>query len=332
MTQPGPMLTRSPSTTSPFEHDIDVDEDVAAGAYAASDVDSRGVGDARTFVHEGFGETPLVEPLQCRELHAIVDAEHLLEGLRRDGADRHSFLDRKGDDIGEVVLALRVVAAHTLEPTPHVSGTSCEDPRVDLRDVALLVACIPFFDDAAHVTVRTPDDSAVSAGVVDHRGDERDAATRGQRRGLVQRGAIDQRHVAVEHQHRRIVGNAGHRQRHGVTGAELLALLHPLDVGCRHGFTYGAAAVSVDDVHGGGAEPARGLDDMGKQRTTSEEMEDFRQVRAHALSLPCRENDHMQRRHFDGCSGLLLIPSAKQRHRRAAPAQRRLRSRRMAWS
>ena len=133
----------------PFEHDIDVDEDVAAGAYAASDVDSRGVGDARTFVHEGFGETPLVEPLQCRELHAIVDAEHLLEGLRRDGADRHSFLDRKGDDIGEVVLALRVVAAHTLEPTPHVSGTSCEDPRVDLRDVALLVACIPFFDDVS---------------------------------------------------------------------------------------------------------------------------------------------------------------------------------------
>ena len=159
-----------------FQHDVDVDEDVDSGAYAASDVDSRGIGDACALAHEGFGETPLVEPLQCRELHAVVDAEHLLEGFRRHRSDRHAFLDRKGDDIGEVVLALRVVAAHALEPTPQVSGTSCEYPRVDLRDVALLVACIPLFDDAADMPVRIPNDSPVSARVVDHRGDERNAA------------------------------------------------------------------------------------------------------------------------------------------------------------
>ena len=75
--------------------------------------------------------------------------------------------------------------------------------------------------------------------------------------------------------------------------AELFALLYPFDVGPRHGFAHTAAAVAVDDVHPFRARPPGRLDDVAEQRTTGEEMEDLRQVRSHALSLPGREDDHV---------------------------------------
>ena len=50
--------------------------------------------------------------------------------------------------------------------------------------------------------------------------------------------------------------------RDGMTGAELLALLHPFDIGRSHGFAYGTTTVSVHDMHAGGAEPVRRVDDM----------------------------------------------------------------------
>ena len=108
------------------------------------------------------------------------------------------------------------------------------------------------------------------------------------------------RHVTVEHQHRRIVGDAGHRLRDGVTGAEPLALLHPFDVGRGHGFAHSAAAMPVHDVHARRAQPAGRVDDVGQERAPGEKMQDLRQVRAHTLPLPCRENDHVQRRHAGG--------------------------------
>ena len=291
-----------------FEYDVRVDEDIAPGAHAPPDVDSGGIGKARAFTHERLGKALLVEPLERRELHTIVDAEHLFDRFRRHRADRQPVLDRAGDDIGEVVLALRVVVAQALEPAPQLSGAGGEDPGVDLDDVALLAARILFFDDAANAPARVPDNSAIPARVVHHRGNECKALAAGQRRGFVQRGAVDERHIAVERQHRRVVGNARHCLCDGMAGAELLALLHPLDVGrplnagCRRRFAHDAAP--VHDVYARRAEPARRVNDMEEQRPAGEEMKNFRQVRAHALPLPRRENDDVQRCHGEGHSGL----------------------------
>ena len=255
-----------------------------------------------------------MESLERRELYAVVDPEHLHDCLRRYGTYRQPVLDRMGDNVGDEILALRIVAIHALEPTPQLPAMRGEDSGVDLRDVALLLVCIPLFDDSADVSVAVADDSAVPSRLVHHRGDERHAGASGQRRGLVQRRGIDERHVTIEHQHCRIIGNAGHRQRQRMTGTELLGLLHPFDVSAGHGFTHHPSGVSVNDMHARGTEPIRGLDDVGEQRATGEEMEDLRQARAHAPALPCRKDDHMQGCHVRGGSGFLdrACPSSPQ--------------------
>ena len=158
-----------------FEHDVHVDEVfghvAVAGAHAASDVDSGRIGEARSFAHEGLGKTALVEPFEFGttpkttrgELHAIVDAEHLLDRLRitvvflfvercePTGRPRPPGRRRQSGSTPPCALSRFSVWS---QPRSLPAQLGREDSGVDLRDVALLVGGLQFFDDASDMSVR----------------------------------------------------------------------------------------------------------------------------------------------------------------------------------
>jgi hypothetical protein len=92
-----------------FEDAVDVDLDLAAAQQLAAHVQPRRVGQAHAGLHQRLGAGALEAALQVGQLHGAVDTQHfgLVVGLG--GHHRHAFGHGHGDDIGQVVLALRVV-------------------------------------------------------------------------------------------------------------------------------------------------------------------------------------------------------------------------------
>ena len=106
-----------------------------------------------------------------------------------------------------------------------------------------------------------------------------------------------QRHVAVQHQHQRIVRHARHRLRDRVTGAQLLGLQRPSQRVLVQCLAHPLAAVTVDDVDVRRAHRARGVDDVGQQRASRQRLQHLGQIGLHPLALAGSE-DHDAERHL----------------------------------
>jgi hypothetical protein len=101
---------------APLEDAADVDRDIAAAAQRAAQVEARGIRDRRPRAHERLGEPELHDPLDIRELRAVVDAARVALVGRDDRVDRHAVGNRGADDVGQVVLVLRVVRRQLRDP------------------------------------------------------------------------------------------------------------------------------------------------------------------------------------------------------------------------
>ena len=121
---------------------------------------------------------------------------------------------------------------------------------------------IVMLDDGFHMPLRIAHDAPISGRLVELDGQYRERARIGDRNQLVEGGRADQRHVPVQHQHRVIVGNHGHRLHHGMPGTQLIGLQHPFDVLEMQRRLHMGAAMTVDDVDVGRMERARGADDV----------------------------------------------------------------------
>ncbi len=120
------------------------------------------------------------------------------------------------------------------------------------------------------------DDAPVTRGVVKIHGQETQGAFVGRRNQFRQRCRADERHVAVEHQHRVIVGNHAHGLHDGMTGAQLIRLEYPLDVLVGECRLHLRAAMPVDHVDIGRAEIACGADHVLQQRPPGQWLQHFR--------------------------------------------------------
>lgn len=109
---------------------------------------------------------------------------------------------------------------------------------------------------------------------------------------LQQAFAADQRHIAVQHEHPRRVGNRRHRLLHGMSGAQLLALRGPLQIALiGKGGLHLIAAVPVHDMDRRRLQLPRGGDHVRQHRLARQRLQHFGQGRAHALAL-ARGQDH----------------------------------------
>ncbi len=159
-------------------------------------------------------------PFELGQLHLAVHARHFpfRAGLGRHHG--HAVSHGHGNDIGQVVLALRIIVRQGRQPAPQVARGRDDDAAIDLLDGAFLGVGVFFLDDAANFAIDTHD-AAQPEGVGLHHGQDRQLVAAGCLDQAAQRVGAGQRHVAVEDQRGRIVGQQRQRLHHGVARAQL---------------------------------------------------------------------------------------------------------------
>ena len=285
-----------------FEQHVDVQHHVASAADGAAHVEPLGIdnGDARK--HEFARTQPAVFALERGELQLVVHAQHLGDGGRDQRRDLDLVLDGHRDDVGEVILALRVAVTELPKPALEELGFHRQHAGIAFADPALARAGIVLFDHAQYLALGVAHDSAITGGVGKLRREQAHALGACEFEQRLQRLGSDQRHVAVEHQHQVAVGHARQRLLHCMPGAKLLALQHPAQGRRAHRGTYAFAAVAVDDMDERRLECARGVEHMREQRVAGERLQHLRQVGAHPLALARGEDDYGKRPGFGGLS------------------------------
>ena len=148
----GATTTSSPSTTVALEHAADVDPHVAAAAEACRA--RRCAQDrpcARPARISALRHARLHDALDRRELRAIVDAQHVVSSCRRCTPRPRALGHRQRDDVGQVVLALRIVVAQRRRPSAAAARSgAASDAGVDLVDRPLARRRVLLLDDRAH--------------------------------------------------------------------------------------------------------------------------------------------------------------------------------------
>src|SRR6266853_6321434 len=120
-----------------FEDAIHVDRDVAAAGKGSAHVAARRIGECHPLLHERSGKLALEDALQLRELTPAVHAERLPRCVCLDRRHAYALLRRERDDVGEVILLLRVVVLQLREPGLELLRRCHDDAGVDLAKGAL---------------------------------------------------------------------------------------------------------------------------------------------------------------------------------------------------
>ena len=87
-------------------------------------IEASRVGQAHALLHQLLGGAALRNALQFGQLHLAVNAEHFPLVFRVGGADRQSLRDGHADDVGQVVLFLRIVVGQTGKPLTEASASA----------------------------------------------------------------------------------------------------------------------------------------------------------------------------------------------------------------
>ncbi len=277
-----------------FQDHIDVDLHIAPDTDLATDVDPRRIGQAHTGQAQRTRGALLEGTLQLCQLPGIVGAFHFQRiGAGHAGGGR-IFCCGMAEHVGQVVLALGVVAVQRRQPAPQRRSISGQDAGIDAADGALLRRGITVFDDRRDMAVGVMHDAAV-AGRIGRFGHQH---CEGTRRGHHLRQGVgqDQRHIAIEHQHSRRIGNGGHRLLQGMAGAQALRLFHEQQIRLlRKRRPHRVAAVADHDMDARRPQCARRLQHMRQHRPTGQRLQHLGQLRTHPLAFTCGKDHHMQR-------------------------------------
>ncbi len=260
------------------------------------DVDDRRqrVDDRHTRAHQPPVDPLLGQRTDLRQCHPIVDAERLVRIGQLKGHHRPLPGPQDRDHVGQVPLILSVVTADLGQRLQQHVTLEGEDPGVDLPDVQLTLGRVAGdlgLDHALDRPVGSTDDAPVPARVGEHRGDDGRGGTVAPV-GLDERAegvSLDQRHVAVEHDHGRCGIDVLRRRLEGIGGPPRPFLnrnLYP-----RPEQRLQAAIGGIDDHDLGGTSAPRGLHRPFDHRPPAQGMEQLRGRRAHSRALPSGEDD-----------------------------------------
>ena len=204
---------------------------------------------------------------------------------------------QESDDVGEVLLALRVVGREVRELVAKRGRPERVDAGVDLGDAALVVARVLLLDDAVEPARDVAHHAAVARGVVVDRREHRSLGGVGamlpEERG--EGVGVQQRHVAVQHEHLAVeIGRKrGDRLLDRATGARDLVLVDD-DRARKLGLDRGRHEVALvahdgDDVRG--VERARRGEHVRDDRRSRERVQQLGGRGLHAGTLSGGEHD-----------------------------------------
>ena len=208
--------------------DVGLDHDVAAEPRVSSEEHGFRCDQRGPLGHRGTAQPVLHQRLGLGQTGAGVDAYQLID-RQFDHAACEPAPPRDRDNVGQVELALRVVAIETLHKIAGVPRRDRHDAAVDQPDSALFGGGVRGLDDALERAVRAQDEPSVSTGIggAHGRDQHRRRCSPPFRQELRQCFAGQQRRVAEQHQQlldlalwRELAVEGGEPGAHCVAGAE----------------------------------------------------------------------------------------------------------------
>ena len=230
------------------EHRVHVDVHVALDLDIAADIDACRIDERRAGEHEITRASLAKACFHLGELDLVVDAHDFIGMRGEHGLDAILGLHGQCDDIGEVVLALGVVSPEAQKPRAQPAGRRRHEPGIHLAGGELRGARVLVLDDGADLAAGIAHDAPVPGSVAEIDREHGKRAAGREVDELPEAGGTDQGHIPVQHQHRVLVGNQGHGLHHGMSGAELIGLQHPIDVLVLERILDLGAAVTVHDA------------------------------------------------------------------------------------
>ena len=200
-----------------FEHAIDIDAHIARASEAAAHVDARRVGQRGAVAHQLRGDLPLINALEFGQLRLAVHAQRFPGGAGLGRTNLHLIRHRGGNDVGEVILFLRILVLQSREPGLKARGRQHHDAGIDFTQRPFGRGCIIFLDDALDLAAAAHD-AAITMRIVEFEREQRESLARGPVKRH-QRLRPGERHVAVEHQSRHLGIEVGQRLRERMAGA-----------------------------------------------------------------------------------------------------------------
>ena len=275
------------------QHGVDVEGDVLAALQISTDIQAGGIEQGDAGAHQRFRADPLIDPFQARQLHPVVDAVHFpgVAGLL--GNHLHARVHGHGDQVGEVVFALGVAVGESRQAVVQEAAGAGENAGIDFADRFFVVAGVFLLHHPPYLAVAVANHTAVAGGVIQSQGHQRQALVVHAGDEVTQGLRLDQRHVAVQHQHH-VFFQVRQGLRHGVAGAELFGLLRPLQPRTGHRLADGIAAVTVNQHGVVRIEGAGGVHHVLHHGAPGNRVEYLGEIRFHAGSLARRENHYRQ--------------------------------------
>ena len=192
--------------------------------------------------------------IQLRQFRPVVCPRDfmLIAGLFRQHLGTLAGQDT--GDIGQVILAMRIVGTQFVEVLEQRLGGESVDPGIRFADLLLLRRELLLLDDGFDLVRRAPrlflaDNASVAGRVREVGGQNRHGRVilpvkvEDPGDGL----GAEQGNVAGEHQHVVVPGQRLARRHDRVPGAKLFRLQHELHAGARHGFAHAFRLVPDDD-------------------------------------------------------------------------------------
>ncbi|KJJ10160.1 hypothetical protein HMPREF3156_02810 [Neisseria sp. HMSC06F02] len=230
------------------------------------------------------------------ELEFVVHAGGKVGGAHLDGMDFDAVGNGFGDEVGQVVFALGVVAGEAVQPVFQFGVGQDEDACVDFADGFLGGVGVFFFDDGGYAALAVADDAAQACRVGGNVGQQADFAAGGFEQGF-EGGGVNQGNVAVQHQRAAFGGKVRQGGFDGVAGAELFGLFDPNDVAF-DGVQNLVFAVSDDDADVLGIQGGGGVDNALDHGLAADSVQHFGHFGIHARAFAGGEDDDVE-----GCGG-----------------------------
>ncbi len=250
--------------------------------------------------HVRLEQAGVEDPVRGGELDPVVDAGRLV-GRGDHRRDRVAGVAEDADDVGQVLLALRVVGRELPDGLAQQRVVERVDAGRDLADGQLVRGGVLVFDDPFDRAVGAAEHPAVAGRVGDHAGEQR-----GRRRGagvLAHEGRErlrrEQRGIPRDHDDDagRVRGHRLERQPDRVPGAVLLGLHHRHSLRGDLGQVLGDLVAPVADDGHGLRRAQRGPrgEDVTEHRAAGEAVQHLGRPRLHPGALAGSEDHHGDR-------------------------------------
>ncbi|CAI8931470.1 hypothetical protein EMIT0P12_50140 [Pseudomonas sp. IT-P12] len=277
-----------------FEDHVDVDQHIAADADFTAHIEACRITQGHPLRHQAACGTQLIITLELGQLLAIVGALHFHGIVGLLGSHHQPIVDRHGNHVGQVVLALGIVIGQTAHPAAHLCERQRQNAGVAFGDRTFGFVGVFLLDDGRDLARRIANDAAVTGRVVQFHGQQ----TQLLRRDFLQQALkgldFDQRHIAIENQHG--VGfDVRHRLSNRVTRTELFVLQNEIQVIRRQAITHGIGTMADDHVDALWIKLPRTVDNMAKHRIAGNRVQDLWQRRAHTSALASGEDNDFKR-------------------------------------